>query len=304
MRTKLAKTMLSSAAIGAVLVPFALGILKAQAATSISGSQPATASSPMATLGEFEVTSIRVVQGSLFGRLACQATNGIMETYVPSAALAKRLLRPTPVPQGRCVGQTDLGHLIELAYRLPAEAVPEWAATQRFEIEAVAPNIANVTTSAFAEMLQRMLADRFKLAFHREMRDTRGYALVLARNGPRIKQASGPSEPPQLSITAGAQREATIKGKSSMTDLAEFLATLVSEGRVLSPVADETTLTGLYDYTIIFSMPQAGPRGGATGDMLQAVAQALQDQLGLRIEARVTQAERIVVDRVDRPSNN
>ena len=125
MRTKLVKTMLVSAAIGAVLVPFALGILKAQAGTSISASQPATLSSPMATLGtkNIEVPSISVVQGSVFGRLACQATDGIMETYVPSAALAKRLLRPTPVPQGRCVGQTDLVHLIELAYRLPAKGL-------------------------------------------------------------------------------------------------------------------------------------------------------------------------------------
>jgi len=94
--TQLVKTMLISAAIGAVLVPFALGIVKAQAGTSISASQLATSRSPMATL-RATVPTISVVQGSLFGRLACQATDGIMETYVPSAALAKRLLRPTPV---------------------------------------------------------------------------------------------------------------------------------------------------------------------------------------------------------------
>jgi uncharacterized protein (TIGR03435 family) len=255
------------------------------------------------TRREFDATSVKVGTTGLFARFACQGVDGIIETFLPSDAMAKQMIQQSPVPRGRCMGETNLAHLIALAYKLPADGGPEWSSTQRFQIEATATDAASVTTAELSGMLGKLLTDRFKLQFHRERRDTPGFALIVVKNGPKFKPATGPEESPRLTPSPAGPREWSIKGKSSMQAFADFLVGIVSQGTVVSPVVDSTNMSGMYEYAMTFPMSEPGPRGGGRG-MLDAIAGAIEDQLGLRIESRKLAGEKIVIDHAERPTQN
>jgi len=144
------------------------------------------------------------------------------------------------------------------------------------------------------QMIQTLLAERFKLTLHRDTRQLPTYALVVAKNGPKIR--SGEDGQPQTSAKPG-RLEAT---KITTEKLAEMLARITGQ-----QVADATDLKGVYDFTLAWS-PLDGPKmtdfegsaaGGADGP---SIVSALQDQLGLKLEGRKKPVEILVVDHVDK----
>lgn len=94
------------------------------------------------------------------------------------------------------MGFQSLADLIRLAYNVKAYQVqgPEWMAQQRFEIQAKIPE--GVPEEKVPEMLQALLADRFKLAIHREKKDLPVYALIVGKNGPKLTPASADPDAP------------------------------------------------------------------------------------------------------------
>jgi len=141
-------------------------------------------------------------------------------------------------------------------------------------------------------MLQTLLEDRFKLAVHRKAKETSGYALVVAKGGPRLK------EPTEVrsgdgSISAGRGRLTSQKAPLSM--LAAQLTRLV--GRT---VTDETGLEGGFDFNLEWT-PEETPADLASAP---AIFTAIQEQLGLRLEARKERTEIIVIDHVEKPDAN
>src|SRR5512143_1579224 len=113
-----------------------------------------------------------------------------------------------------------------------------WIASDRFDIDAKAPGDAPPTADQAHRMMQALLADRFQLKVHREMKEVPAYALVVGRNGPKLKQ-SAPDAAPGGFVRAtdkGLHMEAT---KGTMERLAAQLST--TAGR---PVIDKTGLTG------------------------------------------------------------
>jgi uncharacterized protein (TIGR03435 family) len=160
----------------------------------------------------------------------------------------------------------------------------------RFDIHAVIP--ARAPADQIPLMLQTLLRDRFMLALHRETRQLPVYALTTAKNGSKLKPAESAS-----GITSDTNRTNWhVSAKTSMPQFAEFLARKLDR-----LVVDETGLSGVFEivldaapYSLDGSQDAAGP----------SVFTAIQEQLGLKLEARKAPVEILVVDRAERPSEN
>jgi uncharacterized protein (TIGR03435 family) len=197
------------------------------------------------------------------------------------------------------------------------------AATQ-FQIEAAADDPANVTVEQLRQMVQTMLATRFNLESHRETQEAPVYMLTIANSGIKFKEASGEEylPPPDFS-TLGSAGGPTLRGKSTMTKLAQFVTAFINPlgfvtGDLPSHVEDKTGLTGLYEYELVLPVPGGGARGENSaspvaaadtatrsfGWRAPAMADALEHQLGLRMQLQKVKTEVLVVDKVERPSEN
>jgi uncharacterized protein (TIGR03435 family) len=184
--------------------------------------------------------------------------------------------------------------------RIDLQSSPEERAAGRayeqlesFQIEAVAENPSTATLEQLREMLRSMLAERFKLRFHFEPKETRGYSLVVAEQGLKMKPISGDY----------VESIVFFQGKSTMDTLARNLNRLIGgEARIVN----KTGLNGAYEYQLEpFERPGL-PRGfllfPEDPDELSAL---LEEQLGLRLQReKAMSVDALVIDSVERPSSN
>jgi uncharacterized protein (TIGR03435 family) len=209
---------------------------------------------------------------------------------------------------------------------------PSWMDTDRFDILA---NMAPGTTSIDMQaMVRSLLADRFKLRVHREMRELPVYVLELARPdgklGPglrmltvdcdalRAAQSKGQAPPPPRPTPGGSPPDCftnTMMGRVTSIDSGGMrmagLATNLSRaaGR---PVLDRTGLTGFFAIRLTFATepgsvsPLGGPPQGVPIDPVDApsLTTAVVDQLGLRLESRREQMPVLVIDGAEPPTDN
>ena len=201
------------------------------------------------------------------------------------------------------------------AYRVRPWQVsgPDWLDSLRFDITARVPE--GATQEQFQTMLRNLLVDRFRMAVHKETREVPIYALVVGKNGPKLKSPGGsagaaPDQDEQLAIVkrpeGGDGFPALALGESGLvietrngrgrvtarrTPLWKFADLLSSHlGR---PVIDKTGLPGSYDFVLYFA-PEGMNPDTATDP---GIFSALQEQLGLRLEGGKGPIEMVVVDR-------
>jgi uncharacterized protein (TIGR03435 family) len=223
------------------------------------------------------------------------------------AAFEVASIKPSaPQPPGRTDSRmsTDTGRLnytnvtvkdvLGQAYKVQAYQIagPDWIETERFDIAAKIP--AGAGRDQVPLMLQALLADRFNLTIHRETKELPVYTLNVAKNGPKLKTTESES-----GITSNSNRTSWhLTAKISMHRFAEFLSERVSR-----PVLDQTGLNGSFEITLDWA-PDDAP---ATNDAAAgpSIFTALQEQLGLKLNATKGPVETIVVDRANRvPSDN
>lgn len=191
---------------------------------------------------------------------------------------------------------------ITLAYGVADSQVsgPGWLDSERYDIVAKADGDARNDQSPLR--LRALLADRFALALHRERKETSVYALVIAKGGPKMsKDDSGDSD------TRSKRGHLTAKAVS-MAELADFLA----GPRVLGwPVVDKTSLDGGYSFTLDWTpetspgMTTPGPAPEPGANLPPSILVAVQEQLGLKLEARRAPVEMLIVDRAEKvPTEN
>jgi uncharacterized protein (TIGR03435 family) len=219
---------------------------------------------------------------------------------------------------GRCVIQGfTLNMLIGIAaYQVQTSTItggPPWAGSDTFDIETKAEDPSTSTRDRLRQMIRSLLADRFKLTFHRESQEIGGFALVVDKNGAKLKEASN-DDPP---ATPGNLPRATCLGSKSKygagltghNTAATCIATFLSD-RLGRPVLDKTALSGIYNFTLEWVPgdnevgPLSGPpvnNGDPTGPSLFS---ALQEQLGLRMESQKVPTQVIVIDRAEKPPEN
>jgi uncharacterized protein (TIGR03435 family) len=155
-------------------------------------------------------------------------------------------------------------------------------------------------------MLQTMLADRLKLVVHRETKEVPVYWLVVGKGGPKFKEANPAEAHEGITLPNGGGTVVPEDGGHmihfyavSMTSLAPVLSN--SAGR---PVQDKTGLTGKYDLRMPNpSMPPPSADGGAAADPQSSVVTSMED-LGLKLVPEKGQVETLVIDHVERPSEN
>jgi uncharacterized protein (TIGR03435 family) len=187
--------------------------------------------------------------------------------------------------------------LITVAYQLqPYQLVnaPGWASETRYNIEAK-PAAAASREQTYA-MLQALLVERFRLAFHRERRDVDGFALVRVRAdrlGPDLKPSELNCEKKMATTPRCRQGGITLDTMTANGAPIWSLLQLVIS-KVGAPVSDETGLAGTYDLRLRWSNEVA------PSDDRLSIYTALQEQLGLRLERRRVTTEVVVVDRLAR----
>jgi bla regulator protein blaR1 len=197
--------------------------------------------------------------------------------------------------------------------------------TDHFDIQAKvapedAPKLDKLKRGERMEMLQPLLEDRFNLKFHHETREMPVYMLVVAKGGSKLKEASPEGAVPD----GGPPRRGMMMSPGSLEANGaqiDMLAHALS-GQVGRTVIDKTGLTGKYDFDLHFTPqnmppgmgpgPGPGPTGGSPGadappppdtsgpDLLTA----LQEQLGLKLESEKGPVDVIVIDHIDKPSEN
>src|SRR5262245_2525675 len=134
-------------------------------------------------------------------------------------------------------------------------------------------------------MLHHRLVERFKLEFHIESREVQGFALVVAKDGPKLSPGTG-------ELSSGFRFSGRTMSATNAT--MEVLARSLTS-RLGSPIVDQTGLTRSYAITLPADIG-SDPNG-------TSVSTALQEELGLRLESRKVEIEIVVIDRVEKPSN-
>jgi uncharacterized protein (TIGR03435 family) len=169
--------------------------------------------------------------------------------------------------------------------------------TEFYDIAAKAGGDGTPTRAEFRLMLQTLLTDRFNLKFHREVRELPVYVLVVGKNGPKFKES--PPEKPFRSYGGVSGRNQYIElSQATMELLTERLG---GEG-IDRPVIDKTGLTGEYDIRLE-ATPEFRINNNPQPDDLR-IFDAIQQQLGLKLEPQKASIEVLVVDHVDKPSAN
>jgi uncharacterized protein (TIGR03435 family) len=213
-----------------------------------------------------------------------------------------------------------LKNLITWAYMIRAfqlSGEPSWVDSERFDVATTSeanPRY-DVLQPTLETMFQGVLADRFKLTSHRETKELPVYSLVVAKNGPKIHpvdEEGCPEVPPPdnpcrfLRPTKFGQ----LTGKKAPM----FILALLLSSMTGRTVVNKTDLKGSYDYTLDWTKylqpPQVPPGAEATPVALDpmsvetAISTALQEQLGLKLESTKGPVEILVIDHVERPSEN
>lgn len=236
-------------------------------------------------------------------------------------------VKPTgPNPAGRWIRMQSanlfearnhaLKTLIAAAYDVSPAAIsggPAWVDSDHWDIRAKTPGDVLPTLPEQMKMLRSLLAERFQLSFHRESKAMSVYQLSVPKGGqldsrkprpPENSFADAPAGPPPL-IFILAPGDAKLPGRSA--SIAELASTL--QRAVLDrPVIDQTGLSGRYDFDLEF-MPDPGMFGGSglsgTPESVHPdLFAAMQQQLGLKLEAARGPVPAIVIDRAQRPSAN
>jgi uncharacterized protein (TIGR03435 family) len=190
-------------------------------------------------------------------------------------------------------------HLIKLAYGLREYQFvgPDWLHATRYNI--VATTGSPQPRSAQLAMLRRLLVDRFKLVVHHESRTLPIYALTVGKNGPKLKPMDENLPAPfelysNFSMAPTLRGGTELRGLGSLGQLSDFLARLVDR-----PVLDHTGITGNFDIRLLCAID-----GYPGFDTSPSVFDAVQSQLGLKLEALTCPVAITVVDHVERPAEN
>lgn len=200
--------------------------------------------------------------------------------------------------------------LIQFSYNLTRRQIsggPSWLESDRFDIVGKpdvdgAPNMGQLR-----EMLQRLLADRLQLSLHHEKKELSVYALTVARGGPKLTEdTDNPNGLPAFHGRGGPQGR-----KVQNSTMAEF-ATDLQGSMADRPVVDETGL-GSKRYDFILKWTPDAPamdrttRAQAAADNPDAppdIFAAIQQQLGLKLVSTKAPVDVIVIDHVEKPSEN
>ena len=172
---------------------------------------------------------------------------------------------------------------------------PEWLQSQHYDIVAKAD--APVAEDQMKLMLRTLLADRFKLSFHLQSKEVRSYALTVAKGGHKLHESASDAKPSRQNSAMG-----TIAKATTMKEFADFIA-----GPLQTPVVDMTGLSGRYDFVLDFTPYLPDGEHVMKVDFANTtgiIIAALQRELGLKLESKRESVDVLVIEHVEKPSEN
>lgn len=202
---------------------------------------------------------------------------------------------------------TSLVDLMMFGYGVhPSQIVdgPDWMKAEKFDL-VIQPNLPGRPSSAqMRSIVQQLLADRFTLGFHHGQKELPVYRLVAAKGGPKL----APSTKDEQASNTAAVGFAPGRMQVSNATLGEFASLMQRYVRLDRPIVDHTEIPGKYDFkldwTPDFSQLDGSPPQMKTDNTAPSLYTAIQEQLGLKLEAAKEPADVFVIDRVERPSEN
>jgi uncharacterized protein (TIGR03435 family) len=290
------KRVLAGLLVAAVLIAFSL----ATATPRRAQSQPQNTAAPSPPY-EYEAASIKPSKGP--------APGGKIGVWAAPDGFSAWFITPQQI--------------ISVAYgveRFQISGGPSWLPSERFDIEAkmdaaTADALEKLSRDqrvlAGHQMLQALLANRFQLTVHRETNELTIYKLVIAKGGPKLREA----KPDGTHPGAGSMQGSVLSGKVTaqavpIAELAHELTQMLGH-----PVLDKTDLKGVYDFKLQFTpddrlqppsglAPNERPPLPPPDSNAPSLFDALREQLGLKLESGKGPVEVIVIDHVERPSAN
>ena len=206
---------------------------------------------------------------------------------------------------------TTLDDLITFAYGLHVRQVvggPAWATSEKYDLDGKVAGESQPGDAQWKVMIQKLLADRFKLTFHREPREVSVYELTVGRNGPKL----APSKADPTSLPGMGFRGFGNMPVSNAT-MADFAAMM--QGSVLDrPMIDHTGLEGRYDFVLKWTPddsqfigmrpPGLIPPGNDNPNAPPNLFTAIQEQLGLKLESAKAPVDVMIIDHAEKPTAN
>lgn len=201
---------------------------------------------------------------------------------------------------------TTVSDLITFAYGIHVRQVtggPGWLETEKYDLSAKPDQPGIPNADQVRTMLQKLLTERFELAFHRDKKELSAYTITLAKTGPKLTKSETGGNLPGF----GGRGPGSIGVQNStMAEFASFL-----QARILDrPVVDQTGLPGKFTFTLVWRPDQLatpGPNAPPLPADLESrsdIFTAFQEQLGLKLEATKAPVEVFVIERVEKPSAN
>jgi len=206
---------------------------------------------------------------------------------------------------------TTVNDLITMAYGLHVKEIingPDWFATDKFDLDGIPDVVGQPDNAQFKLLFQNALTQRFGLVFHHEDKELAVYALTVGKGGPKMKVTNDKPSDPKAFFFRGGLGKLTVTN-STMQDFCNGMQSAVMD----KPVVDHTGLTDRYDFLLVWTPDESqfGPMGihvppPNPDDTTAApgLYTALQEQLGLKMEATKAMAPAMVIDKVEKPGAN
>lgn len=204
---------------------------------------------------------------------------------------------------------TTMVDLISFAYDVQQKQIvggPDWMSTAKFDIDAKPDVPGSPNREQLKTMVQKLLADRFQLKFHRDKKELSAYVLSVAKGGPKLKTSEGdPKGLPGLFFRGLGVLTVT---NATMADFSHLMQSAVLD----RPVVDQTGLNGKYDFLLKWTPDQSQfggmgikvPPPSDAADAPPPLFTAIQEQIGLKLDAGKAAVEVLALDHIEQPSAN
>ena len=205
---------------------------------------------------------------------------------------------------------TTLTELISFSYGLHGKQIigaPAWVQIDKWDLDGKPDGTGAPNDKQWKGMVQKLITDRFKLTFHREKKELSVYVLSVSKTGPKLTKSEGdPNGLPGL-FFRGRPGDLDVRN-ATMGDFTGMMQNSVLD----RPVVDQTGITGRWDFTLNWT-PDDSQFGGMAAKIPPptdntnpppALFTAIQEQIGLKLDATKAPADVLVVDHIEKPAEN
>jgi uncharacterized protein (TIGR03435 family) len=204
---------------------------------------------------------------------------------------------------------TTVSDLIAFAYGLHPKQItggPAWTDSDKFDIEGKPDQPGTPNTKQLQSMLRKLLAERFQLRFHEDQHELSAYVLSISKGGQKLTKSEGDANSlPGLFFTKLGNLTVN---NATLQDFAELMQSAVLD----RPVVNHTGLEGRWNFLLKWT-PDESQFGGMgikipppsdAADAPPPLFTAIQEQIGLRLDAAKTPVKVLVLDKLEKPSAN